>query len=68
MSFCCPLCCKCSLFCFEFLSFYNIQHEVTIKHVIFQVLTAASMKIRALWNIEQCSLGVDPDDGGSTHL
>jgi hypothetical protein len=46
----------------------------------FQVLTAAIKKIKALWDIELCSLGVDRrfrgayclrhqgDDGGSTHL
>jgi hypothetical protein len=47
----------------------------------FQILTAASMKMRAFWDIAPCSLvGIDqcfrrtayiihrPDDGGSAHL
>jgi hypothetical protein len=42
--------------------------------VRFEVLMAASMKMRAFWDIALCSLGLDqrlrgkPDDGGSIHL
>jgi hypothetical protein len=48
--------------------------------VRFRVLAAASLKMRALWDIALCSLGVDgrfrgaydlhchTADGGSTHL
>jgi hypothetical protein len=39
--------------------------------VRFQILTAASMKIAAFWNIAPCNLEVDgdcPDDGGSMYL
>jgi hypothetical protein len=45
---------------------------VTDLYMIFQGITAASMKMRAFWDIPLCSLiGVDryyPDDRGSTHL
>jgi hypothetical protein len=40
--------------------------------VRYQILTAASMKMRAFWDIPPCSLGVNrrdhPDDERSTHL
>jgi hypothetical protein len=51
--------------------------------MIFQILTAASMKITAFWNVAPCSLAEvtdvlevlaasiilhRPDDGGSKHL
>jgi hypothetical protein len=46
-----------------------------LRLMTFQVLTAASMKTTAFWDIAPCSLvevarhqRSRPDDGGSTHL
>jgi hypothetical protein len=52
----------------------NLICPTTLNNMRFQVLTAASMKMTAFWDIVPCSLvEVDrrfrgPDDGGSTNL
>jgi hypothetical protein len=37
----------------------GVPVKTVINLVRFQVLTAASMNIRALWDVAPCSLGVD---------
>jgi hypothetical protein len=43
------------------------KREQDITNVRFQVLKAASMKLRIFWDVGYC-FHHQPDDGGSTHL
>jgi hypothetical protein len=49
----------------EIIAVYTENHTKPIntmnktQNVRFQVLTAASMKMRAGWDVEPCSLGID---------
>jgi hypothetical protein len=58
--------CRCLCICSELVVLFPQTQETIVKHVIFHILTAASMKFRVFWDVMPCSeIDVDRRFGGA---